>query len=131
MTSNQLVFDESFFPYRKEALIQQLDEGDYEIDILYKASSPIKWLVYDPSMPLIKYTKVHMGSDQNLVLRSPTEDNTFLKIDRETYFQNLLATTNLHQKERMVVTTCEEVQGLPDSIDSQELQGSSVTGGFH
>ena len=44
IVSNQVVFDESFFPYRKEDLIEQLDEGDDELDILYKASSPIKWL---------------------------------------------------------------------------------------
>ncbi len=42
--TNQVVFNESFFPYRKEDLIKQLDEGDDERDILYKASSPIKWL---------------------------------------------------------------------------------------
>jgi hypothetical protein len=33
MTTNQLDFDESFFPFRKEKLIKQLDEGDDEIDI--------------------------------------------------------------------------------------------------
>ena len=41
LTTNQLVFDESFFPYRKESLIKQLDEVDNEIDILFKESSPI------------------------------------------------------------------------------------------
>ena len=39
LTSNQLEFDENFFPYRKEELISKLDEGDNEIDILYKASA--------------------------------------------------------------------------------------------
>jgi hypothetical protein len=41
IVTNQAVFDESLFPYRKEDLIKQLDEGDDELDILYKASSPI------------------------------------------------------------------------------------------
>ncbi len=37
-----------------------MDEWDDELDILYKSSSLIKWLEYDPSMSLIKFTKVHM-----------------------------------------------------------------------
>ena len=37
LTSNQREFDENFFPYRKVELISKLDEGDNEIDILYKA----------------------------------------------------------------------------------------------
>ena len=88
--SNQLVFNETLFLYRREGLIKQLGEGDEEIDMLYKASSPITWLKYDPSIPLIKWTKVHMGSDQNLILRSPKEDNTFLKISKDAYFKNLV-----------------------------------------
>ena len=57
IVTNQVVFDESFSPYSKEELIKQLDKGDDELDILYKASSPIKWLEYDPSMSLIEFTK--------------------------------------------------------------------------
>ena len=91
IVTNQVVFDESFFPYRKEDLIKQLDEGDDELDILYKASSSIKWLKYDPSMSLIKFTKVHMGSDKILILKSNVEENAFLRIGREDYFKNLLA----------------------------------------
>ena len=75
IVTNQAVYDERFFPYRKEELIKQLDEGDDELDILYKASSPIKWLEYDPSMSLIKFTKVHMGSDKILILKSNVEEN--------------------------------------------------------
>ncbi len=58
IVTNQVVFDESFFPYSKEVLIKQLDEGDDELDILYKASSPIKWPESYPPMSLIKFTKV-------------------------------------------------------------------------
>ncbi len=35
----------------------KLDEGDDEIDILFKALAPINWMTYDPSVPLIKWTK--------------------------------------------------------------------------
>jgi hypothetical protein len=94
------VFDKSFFPYRKEDLIKQLYEGGDELDILYKASSPIQWLEYDLSMSLIKFTKVHMGSDKILILQSNVEENAFLRIGREDYFKNLLATTNCHEKAR-------------------------------
>ncbi len=45
-----------------------------------------------------------------------------MKIDRETYFKNLLETTSIHQKTRIAVTTREKgwstkIKGLPDSID--------------
>jgi hypothetical protein len=82
----------------------------------------IKWLEYDPSMSLIKFTKVHMGSDKILILKSNVEENTFLRIGREDYFKNLLATTNCYEKARMVGVPKEmlqdtKVKGLPDSID--------------
>ena len=38
IVTNQAVFDESFFPYRKEELIKQLEEGDDDLNILHKAS---------------------------------------------------------------------------------------------
>jgi hypothetical protein len=41
LTTNQLVFDKSFFSYRKENFIKQIDESDNEINILFKESSPI------------------------------------------------------------------------------------------
>ncbi len=74
------MFDESFFLYRKEELIKQLDEGDDELDTPYKASSPIKWLEYDLCMSLIKFRKVHMGSDKILILKSNVQENEFLRI---------------------------------------------------
>ncbi len=97
----------------------QLDEGYDELDIFYKASSPIKWLEYDPSMSLIKFTKVHMGSDKILILKSNVEKNAFLLIGRKDYFKNLLATTNCSEKAQMVRVPREMLQdtkakGLPD-----------------
>ena len=72
LTTNQLEFDEGFFPYRKEELIAKLAEMDDEIDILYKASAPIRWMDYDPSLPLGTFKKVDMGSDRHLILQSPS-----------------------------------------------------------
>ena len=83
IVTNQAVYDERFFPYRKEELIKQLNEGDDKLDILYRASSPIKWHEYDPSMSLIKFTTVHMGSDKILILKSNVEENAFLRIGRK------------------------------------------------
>jgi hypothetical protein len=51
LASNQLEFDEEFFPYRKEELIASLADTDNGIDIVYKASAPIRWMDHDPSSP--------------------------------------------------------------------------------
>ena len=63
-----------------------------------------------------------MGSVQNLVLRSPTEDNTFLKISKDAYFKNLLQTSSIREKARSTSVikndmSTTKVKGLPDSID--------------
>ena len=63
-----------------------------------------------------------MGSDQNLILRLPKEDNAFLKISKDAYFKNLLETTSIREKARSasVIKTemsTTKVKGLPDSID--------------
>ena len=122
LTSNQLEFDENFFPRRKEELISKLDEGDSEIDILYKASAPIRWLNYSPDLQLATFKKVNMGSERNLILQSPHDPNAYLKIDQDTFFRNLLATATEHEKARMAVGTLDcgiqtRIRGLPDSID--------------
>jgi hypothetical protein len=52
------------------------------IEALFKESSPITWLAYDPKESLMKYTKVHMGSGSDIILRSPVNENAYLKIDR-------------------------------------------------
>ena len=72
-------------------------------------------------MSLIKFTNVHMGYDKILILKSNVEDNAFLRIGREDYFKNLLATTNCYEKARMAGVPREvlqdtKVKGLPDSI---------------
>ena len=81
LSSNQLEFDEGFFPYRKEELIAKLAEMDDEIDILYKASAPIRWIDYDPSLRLGTFKKVDMGSDRHLILQSPSDPNAYLKVE--------------------------------------------------
>ncbi len=110
IVTNHVVFDESFFPQRKEELIKQLDKGDGKLYILYKASSPIKGLEYYLSMSLIKFTKMHMGSDKISILKLNMEENTFLLIGREDYFKNLLATTNCYEKEQMAGVPREVLQ---------------------
>ena len=61
-------------------------------------------------MSLIKFTKVHMGSDKTLILKSNVEEHAFLRIGREDYFKNLLATTNCYEKARMVGVPREMLQ---------------------
>ena len=73
-------------------------------------------------MSLIKFTKVHMGSDKILILKSNVEENAFLWIGLEDYFKNLLATINCYDKAWMAGVPREmlqdtKVKGLPDYID--------------
>ncbi len=77
--TNQLALDKSFFPYRKESFIKQVDN---EVDILFRESSPITWLAYDPKESLMKYTKIHMGSGSDIILWSPVDENAYLKISQ-------------------------------------------------
>jgi hypothetical protein len=74
-----------------------------------------------------------MGLDQNLILLSPTEANTFMKIDLKNHFKNLLETTSIHQKAGAAVSATEEVRstkikGLPDSVDPM---GNQQIAGIH
>ena len=80
---------------------------------------------YDPSLPLGTFKKVDMGSDRHLILQSPSDPNAYLKVDQETFFRNLLATTAVHDKAMMVASPLgsasqTRVKGLPDSIDSSK-----------
>ena len=84
-------------------MISRLDEGDNEIDILYKASTPIRWLKYAPDLRLATFKKVNMGSDRLLILQAPIDPNAYLKIDQETCFKNLLSTATIHEKAMMAM----------------------------
>ncbi len=70
----------------------------------------------------MKYTKVHMGSGSDIILRSPVNENAYLTIDRAEYFKYLLVTTSMHEKARMISSSPDEmpptkVKGLPNSIN--------------
>jgi hypothetical protein len=121
LTSNQLELDENFFLFRREEIVDKLLDEDEEINILFKASTPIRWLTYDPNMRLGTFKRVSMGSDRHLILQSPTEPTrtAFLSIDQETFFTNLMATTTVHQKAMMAMgpASLTKVKGLPDTID--------------
>jgi hypothetical protein len=63
-----------------------------------------------------------MGSERHLILQSPHDPNTYIKIDQETFFKNLLTTTTEHEKARLAVGSLNRgnqtrIKGLPDSID--------------
>ncbi len=49
-------------------------------------------------MSLIKFTKVQMGFNKILILKSNVEENALLRISREDYNKDLLATTNCYEK---------------------------------
>ena len=98
-------------------------EGDNEIDILYKASPPIRWLNYSPELQLATFKKINMGSERHLILQSPHDPNAYRKkIDQDTFFRNLLATATEREKARLAVGPLDcgrqtRIKGLPDSID--------------
>ena len=85
--------------------------------MLFKESSPITWLAYDPKESLMKYTKVLMGSGSDIILRSPVNENAYFRIDHAEYFKNLLATTSMHEMARMVSSS-------PDDDADYEGEGS-------
>jgi hypothetical protein len=123
MTTNQLDFHESFFQFRKEELIKRLDKGDDEIDISFKSLSPITWLKYDSSMNLSTFKKMHMGSGRILILRSPTDDNAYLKINQDTFFKNLLTNTTVYEKARMAVRPFQTSGSSPQKEIRPESRG--------
>jgi hypothetical protein len=72
-------------------------------------------------MELGKFKKVNMDLDRHVILHSPIESNAYLKIDQETFFKNLLATTSVYQKAMIAVGLLDQgsltrIKGLPDSI---------------
>ena len=123
LTSNQLEFDEIFFPFWKEEIVEKLMDVDEEIDIRFKASAPIQRLVYNPAMRLVTFKRVSMGLNRHLIHQSPTEPNAmaFLSIDQKTLFGNLMATTPVHQRAMMAVGSPSPTKGkgLWETIDRE------------
>jgi hypothetical protein len=107
--------------------VTKLGEMDNEIDIssLFRPSAPIRWLDYNPSLPMGTFKRVDMGSDSHLILQSSTDPNACLKIDQETFFKIVLATTTVHEKATVVVGPLDKgrqtkIKGLPDYIDASK-----------
>jgi hypothetical protein len=70
----------------------------------------------------MQYTKVHMESGSDIILRSQVNKNAYLKIDHAEFFKNLLAIISMHEKARMVYSSHDEMPTtklkiLPNSIN--------------
>ena len=88
--SNQVKFDELIYPYRKAEMIGQQND-DCGIDILYQSPSDIKWIEYDKSMVPNGVQIVHSErSSGMLVLKSRTQPDTFIRVNREQFFKDSL-----------------------------------------
>ena len=57
MVTNHVRFDESYFPYRKQSVIDGHVKERLESQL--RVDSPITWEPYDKNMPRSAYEKVH------------------------------------------------------------------------
>ena len=91
MLCNQAKFDELYFPYRKQKIIDQ-DKEDHLTNILSRLPCGSRWVPYDKSAPLNLYEKVHYyTSSDTLILRLTNEQNTYTKTTQMQYFKDILS----------------------------------------
>jgi hypothetical protein len=109
---------------------EKLDEDD-NIEILSVDKLPTRWIDFTPEINLDQYEKVHVGNGKDYILRSKTEQDVYMKVSREAFFQSLLQRNpnELLSKARGLLSRMEaelvntpvggpsRVKGLPDSID--------------
>ena len=90
MVCGQAKFDELYFPFRKQEIIDQ-DKEDRLTNILSRLSPGSKWVPYDKSLPSKLYKKVHYDRQSDtLILRLTTEQNTYAKTTQLQYCQDIL-----------------------------------------
>ncbi len=116
----------------------KLDE-DNNIEILSVDKLPTRWIDFRPEINLDQYETVHVGNGEHYILRSKTEQDVYMEMSREAFFQSLLQrnSNELLSKTRGTVVknegrTCQHscwrtikrltrVKGLQDSIDPNKL----------
>ena len=67
----------------------KLDE-DNNLEILSVDKLPTKWIDFTTEINLDQYERVHVGNGEHYVLRSKTEQDVYMKVSREAFFQSLL-----------------------------------------
>jgi hypothetical protein len=129
--SNQAKFDENFYPYRNQDMIEGMLADDHNVDILSQLQKDVTWVEFDDKMNLHEFEKVHVNTSSNeYTLRSIINPDNYMKMSRESFFQALLKQNSdeLLIKARALVAKMNDevssgsdgpirVKGLPNSID--------------
>jgi hypothetical protein len=90
IVSNQARFDEESFPSRNQELIRGNLDEDNNLEILSVDKLPTRWIDFTPGINLDQYEKEHVGNGEHYILRSKTEQDVYMKVSREAFFQSLL-----------------------------------------
>ena len=87
---NQAKFDEDFYPYRNQDMIEGMLADDHNVDILSEMQKDVVWIEYNDQINLHEFEKVHVSASANFyTLRSTLYPDTYMKMSRETF--NLLS----------------------------------------
>ncbi len=138
IVSNQTQYDEESFPYRNQDMISGKLDEDNNLKILSVDKLPTRWIDFTPEINLDQCEKVHVGNGEHYTLRSKTEQDVYMKVSRDAFFQSLLQRNSnellsqarglLSRMEAELVNTPVDgpsrVKGLPDSIDPTNLSAT-------
>jgi hypothetical protein len=87
--SNQVRFDETFFPGRNWQMIDDHLSNLTEMDVVSLDRGDLKWVNYDPSVNLNDFEKVHSGgSSDSYILLSTSDPDLYMGIRRKDFFQS-------------------------------------------
>jgi hypothetical protein len=90
IVSNQARFDEESFPYRNQDMIRGKLDEDNNLEILSVDKLPTRCIEFTQEINLDQYEKLHVGNGEHYILRSKTEQDVYMKVSREAFFQSLL-----------------------------------------
>ena len=92
LISNQVRFDETFFPKRNRQTIDYHLTNITEIDVVTLDRRGIKWISYDSSIDLNDFKKLHSGGSSNsYILLSMSDPDLYMGGKHEDFFKSLLS----------------------------------------
>ncbi len=90
IVSNQARFNEESFPYRNQDMISRKMAEDNNIEILSEVQRQVRWIDFTLEIKLDQYEKVHVGNGEYYILQSKSEQDVYMKVSQEAFFQSLL-----------------------------------------
>jgi hypothetical protein len=90
IVSNQARLDEESFPYRNQDMIRGKLDEDNNLEILSVGKLPTRWIDFTLEINLDQYEEGHVGNGEHYILRSKTEQEVYMNVSREAFFQSLL-----------------------------------------